>query len=190
MIIIMPALASETPEEDLQAGINAYNIGNLVGAMEFFQSAADAGLAEAQVRLAYIRDYSNDDDEAIKLYRAAADQDYPAGYAGLAEMYMKGEGVERDPTQALEFYAVAAELDHVPSIVTLARILAHGEPGIVPDPSRAGQLLQKAAQLGDGVAIRELIAAYQEGTYGLDADPGRAAYWEVRLEEGRTSDEE
>jgi TPR repeat protein len=42
--------------DDLQAGIDAFNSGDLPGAMTLYEKAAEAGSPEAQVRLAYLLD--------------------------------------------------------------------------------------------------------------------------------------
>jgi TPR repeat protein len=96
--VLGASLATRADEvaADLQAGIDAFNRGDLPGAMTLYEKAAEAGSAEAQVRLAYLLDYAEDNEKAVHWYRAAADQDYAEGIAGLAEMYAKGEGVEQD----------------------------------------------------------------------------------------------
>jgi len=188
MLAVLAAVraGAASPEDDLKAGIDAWNEGDLIGAIGFYETAADAGLAEAQFRLAYIRDYSNDDVDAVRLYQAAADQGYAEAYVGLANMYVKGEGVEVDERKAVKLYESAADLDHIPALVLLARYLNAGEIGLAVNVKRAGTLLIRAAELGDEGAARELIKAYQEGSYGLQADQEQAAYWQARLAERQT----
>ena len=60
--------------DDLQAGIEAFNRGDLPGAMTLYEVAAESGLPEAQVRLAFLLDYAEENDKAVHWYRAAADQ--------------------------------------------------------------------------------------------------------------------
>jgi len=179
---VAPELGIAGPKEDLDAGIMAYDRGDLIGAMALFQSAADAGLAEAQIRLAYIYDYSEKNEEAVRLYRAAADQGNSDGYLGLGEMYAKGEGVETDLRVALDFFSMAAELDNSRAMLLLARYYKEGHLGLVIDLERAGEWLIRAAELGNPVAINELVTAYQVGGFGLQADQERVAFWQSRLE--------
>jgi len=186
---VAPDLVIAGPEEDLNAAILAYDRGDLIGAMALFQSAADSGLAEAQVRLAYIHDYSENNEEAVSLYRAAADQGSSDGYLGLGEMYAKGEGVKTDFKVALDFFNMAAELDNTRAMLQLARYYKDGELGLVVDLERAGEWLIRAAELGDPAATKELVAAYQEGGFGLQVNPERVAFWQNRLETRREENE-
>ena len=73
--LISSVMAQEVVEEDpLEAGLAAVDAGDLIGAVEFLRIAADEGSAEAQAWLGYIFDYSEDDEEAVAYYRAAAEQ--------------------------------------------------------------------------------------------------------------------
>ena len=77
--------------DDLKAGIDAFNRGDLPGAMSLYEKAAEAGSADAQVRLAYLLDYAQEDEKAVYWYRTAAEQGSPDGIAGLAAMYVTDE---------------------------------------------------------------------------------------------------
>ena len=177
------------PEDDLKAGIDAYNVGDLIGAMAYFQAAADAGNAEAQYRLAYIQDYSENDAEALRLYQAAVDQGYAPAFYELARMYAVGEGTPIDQAKARELYETSARLGYSPGIVTLARYTATGEIGFEQDPERAADILLKAAGDGDEGAMRELAKAYREGGYGLAIDEQQARRWEAELNREESRDE-
>jgi len=181
-VLLSPVLVLSMPEDDLDAGIAAYNQGDLIGAMALYRSAADAGLAEAQVRLAYILDYSEDDAAAVDLYRAAAEQRYADGYLGLAEMHVKGEGVEQDYAKAIELYTKAAENGSLRAMRILMRAHDKGEFGLEADASRAGEWLLRGAEAGDRQAITELIDAYQTGAFGMVVNEERASYWRQQLD--------
>ena len=134
--------------EDLQAGIDAFNRGDLPGAMTLYEAAAEAGSAEAQVRLAYLLDYAEENDKAVHWYRAAADQDYPDGIAGLAGMYAKGEGVPQDQEQARELFVKAAEAGHAGAIRVLIKAYDKGELGVEKDAAQAAYWREKQASPG------------------------------------------
>jgi TPR repeat protein len=178
---IVPSGAAAGPEEDLRSGIDAFNRGDLIAAMDHYRIAADAGLAEAQVRLAYILDYSEENDEAFRLYSAAAEQGNADGYYGLGEMTAKGEGTDQDFGQAVEFFVVAAENGNLRAIRLLARAYGDGELGVKTDPVLAGKWLIRAAEMGDRMSMQQLIAAYESGTHGLEPNSERARYWNERL---------
>lgn len=129
---VMPVFAEEQPDE-FQVGLDAYNRGDLPGALTSFRKAADAGSAEAQVWLGYILDQSEENEEAARMYRAAADQGNVEGIAGLAEMYAKGEGVEKDNEQALNLFRKAGEAGHPKSIRVLIAAYANGGLGVTQD---------------------------------------------------------
>lgn len=135
--------------DDLQAGIDAFNRGDLPGAMSLYEKAAEAGSADAQVRLAYLLDYAQDNEKAVHWYRAAADQGSPDGIAGLAAMYVKGEGVVEDLTRARELYEQAGEAGHAGSIRVLISAYENGELDVEKDATQAAYWRDKKAALND-----------------------------------------
>ena len=139
--------AAAEPPTDLQAGIDAFNRGDLPGAMALFQKAAAAGSPEAQVRLGFLLDHAEDDEEAVRWYRAAAEQAYPAGLAGLAQMYAKGEGVPRDPAKARKLFEQAAEEGHAPSVRVLIAAYENGGLDVDRDAERLAYWRGKLASL-------------------------------------------
>ena len=56
-------------------------------------------------------------------YRLAADQGLSRAQANLGVMYLRGEGVERDPVRAASWFAKAAEQGHTISQYNLALML-------------------------------------------------------------------
>ena len=136
---ISPVAAEETaePEDPLQTGLAAIDAGDLIGAVDYFRKAADAGSAEAQAWLGYIYDYSEDDEQAVQYYRAAAEQGNVRGIAGLGEMYAKGEGVEQDLEESRRYFTKAAEMGHTGSMHALIAAYEKGGLGVEPDVSEA-----------------------------------------------------
>jgi hypothetical protein len=137
ILIAGPVAAIAGPEEDLRAGIDAFNQGDVTAAIALYRVAADAGLAEAQVRLAYILDYSEENTEAVMWYRAAAQQGNADGQFGLGEMYAKGEGIERDLVKAFEYIELAAENGHQRAIRVLSQAYEDGGLGLQVKPEQA-----------------------------------------------------
>jgi TPR repeat protein len=145
-----PATGSSTtltPADDLKAGLDAYNAGDLPGSMTYFRKAADAGSAEAQAWLGYILDQSEDNAEAVEYYRAAAEQGNVEGIAGLAEMYAKGEGVDKDLAEAHRYFTKAGELGHDRSMRVLIKAYEKGGLGVEPDPAQAAYWKSRLAEL-------------------------------------------
>jgi TPR repeat protein len=138
---------ADEASDDLQAGIDAFNSGDLPGAMALYEKAAEAGSPEAQVRLAYLLDYAEYNEKAVHWYRAAADQDYPEGIGGLAEMYAKGEGVPKDLAKARELFEKAGEAGHAPSIRVLIAAYDEGGLDVERDESQLAYWQEKQASL-------------------------------------------
>ena len=65
----------------------------------------------------------------------------------LAQIYMEGLDVPRDPALARSWYQAAADLDYVPAMFTLARMLQSGYGG-PSDPGKAAKLYTAAAKAG------------------------------------------
>jgi len=143
----MSVCLAQGAADDLQAGIDAFNRGDLPGAMALYEKAAEAGSPEAQARLAYLLDYAEDNEKAVFWYRAAAEQDYPDGIAGLAAMYAKGEGVAQDSRKARELFEKAGEAGHAGSIRVLIRAYEKGELDLEKDPAQVAYWKEKQASL-------------------------------------------
>jgi len=139
--------AADEAADDLQAGIDAFNSGDLPGAMTLYEKAAEAGSPEAQVRLAYLLDYGEENEEAVYWYRMAAEQGYPDGIVGLAEMYAKGEGVAEDPRQARELFEKAGEAGHAAAIRVLIATYEKGGLDVGKDESKLAYWREKQASL-------------------------------------------
>lgn len=166
---------------DGEQGIEAFKRGDLIESMELLERSARGGYAPAQVTLAYILDISERDEEAFKWYQEAASAGDPAGIFGLASMYEKGEGVERDRVKAGELTRRAAELDYLLAMRAYAYALENGGLGFERDPAAALDWFRRTAEAGDQVAMSRLKEAYSEGQLGLPVDPEKAAYWEAKI---------
>lgn len=80
----------------------------------------------------------------------------------LAQIYMEGVDVPRDPARARAWYEEAADLDHVPAIFTLARMLQSGYGG-ARDPVKAARLYAQAAKAGYVPAQYQLARMHKAG---------------------------
>ena len=139
---------ADEASDDLQAGIDAFNRGDLPGAMTLYEKAAEAGSPEAQVRLAYLLDYAENNEKAVHWYSAAADHGYPEGIAGLASMNAKGEGVAQDRKKARELYEKAGEAGHAGAIRVLISAYEKGGLDVQKDATQAAYWKDKQSSLG------------------------------------------
>lgn len=86
--------------------------------------------------------------------------------------FSEGRGVQRDATQALQWFRIAAERGHAPSIYRVANLLERGQ-GVPRDLREAVRLYQRAAELGNRKAMHNLAALFASGAEGR-ADYDRA----------------
>lgn len=152
------------PAEDYEKGVQAYNSGDLIVAMRYLERAAQAGHAGAQVRYGYILDKAEENEEAMKYYRLAAEAGDAEGAYSLGTMYANGDGVERDYAQARSWYEQAAENGHVEALETLGIAHHEGALGLDKDPEYGRQLLQRAADIGSENARQLLDNKYGQST--------------------------
>ena len=179
-LMIAPALAAE-PAALMDKGDAAYRLGDLASAMQWYREAAQAGFAPAQAKLAFVLDYSGQNEEATAWFAKAAEQGNAEGQFGLARMLAAGAGIARDPAQALRWMKAAADQDFPPALSGLALWLEGGLKGIAADAKGAARYWHRAAELGDHGAMQRLSVAYRKGELGLDPDEAKARQWDVRL---------
>ncbi|MGP0075998.1 MAG: tetratricopeptide repeat protein [Bryobacteraceae bacterium] len=105
-IAAFPAMA------DFQAGLDAYQKGDYVGAAKEWRPLAEQGSAEAQYNmgLLYLDGHGvpQSTAEAANWFRRAAEQDYTQAQHNLGAMYGSGQGVKRDYIQAYKWLNLCA----------------------------------------------------------------------------------
>lgn len=176
------AASAADPDAAMQAGLDAWQAGDMIGALQHYHVAAEAGIALAQAKLGYIYDQSNDDEKAVHWYREAAAQQHPDGEFGLGEMYAKGEGVDQDFEIAVEMYMRAAVNGHAQAQRVLANAYEHGALGREVSRAEALRWLTLAANGGDISAMRRMASLYTDGGLGVTPDPARAEQWQARVD--------
>ena len=136
--------------ETFEKGLAAYNRGDLPGALPLFREAAEGGSADAQAWLGYLLDFAEDNAEAVRWYRASAEQGHAEGLAGLADMYAKGEGVEKDLAEARSLYEKAADAGQDRAARVLAAAYENGGLDVEPDAGQAAYWAARAKELSAG----------------------------------------
>ncbi|MBI2994705.1 MAG: SEL1-like repeat protein [Gammaproteobacteria bacterium] len=89
--------------------------------------------------------------------------------------YSVGEGVEKDPAMALQWYLAAAEMGHAGAQYKVGAAYAYGE-GTARDPAKAVEWYQKAAAQGYAIAQRNLGGMYMTGE-GVEQNKTLALAW-------------
>lgn len=179
--------------EDFEAGLRSYRAGDIVGAMAPLRNAANAGHAKAQVLLAEILDRSELDEDAIALYRKAADQGDADGMFGLGVMLAGGEGVKKkEPIEGRKWIEKAAGLGQMQAINVMAQAHLNLDLGFTEADRESAQALhwiQQAAANDYLPAIEALIAAYSSGNrWGLTADKAMADQYFAQMNRIRTTE--
>lgn len=121
-----------------------------------------------------------DDHEAMRLYRLAAE----AGDGPAQDMlsWMLLEGDAPDVAEGLRWARAAAE-QGVSASMTRLGMLHHNALGVPRDPAEAVRWWRKAADLGDADGQAMLGAAHLTGG-GVPRDPAEALVWLLRARDG------
>lgn len=184
LLALSGGAARAAPEGDYKDGEKAYRQGDVVKAMGLLKSAADAGHAAAQSLYAEILDRSEFNEEAVEYYRKAAAQGDAEGEFGLAGMYAAGEGVKKDPQEAMTNFVKAAERGHVQAIKVVAAAYVLGELGLdetARNGPEARKWITRAAELDHVPSVEALAKAYQSGGFGIEPDAQQATLWSDKL---------
>lgn len=164
---------------DLWAGIDAYERGDLQAAVDEWLPLARSGDVEAQYRLGALYAGAHgelgDDGEALRWYRAAADQGHPLAQNNLAVMLETGRGAAPDPAGAARWYRAAAEQGRDVAAANLARLYDEGL-GVERSQAEAAVWYRRAAEGGHNGAQYRLGTIYAFGL-GVPQDDDEAVRW-------------
>lgn len=112
LFLLCAILLSSAALADFDAGVAAYEAGNLPLAAQEFRAAADAGDANSQFDLALMYEQgiglAKDEKQAVAWYRKAAEQGNSNAQYNLAVLYENGRGTTVDFAAANQWYRAAA----------------------------------------------------------------------------------
>ncbi|MCZ6642694.1 MAG: hypothetical protein O7F71_14035 [Gammaproteobacteria bacterium] len=132
-------------------------------ARDYFNKAAEAGLAEAQFRFARIEIENNNLSHAIGMLANAASQNHPRANDLLGEYYHLGKHVPENQTRAIGYFQRAIDGGSLTARNNLAWLLATCMDSEVRDGARAVALIKPIALLyGNWQHLDTLAAAYAE----------------------------
>jgi TPR repeat protein len=138
----------------------AYAAGRDYGkAMEYFQKAAEANFALAELNIGSL--YSGglgvpkDEAEAFKWTRMAADQGLAPAAGNLGEMFLNGQGAPEDDALAARWLDLAARQGYAAAQSRLATLFATGK-GVKQNFAAALALNAQAASQGYAPAMADL----------------------------------
>ena len=114
-------------------------------------------------------------NDAIPLYRKAAEQGNADGQNGLGNCYKNGNGVTKDYNQAVQWYRKASEQGNAIAQYNLGECYYWGY-GVTKDYNQAVQWYRKAAEQGYANAQKSLGGCYYSGS-GVTQDFYQAVTW-------------
>ena len=178
-LVLLVALAGAARAGPFEDGLAAYRDGDYQTALEHWQKAAAQDHTGAMLNLGVIHDRGQgvpeNDEEAVKWYRAAANAGIAEAQYYLGQKVWTGEGVDSDPAEAAQWYRRAAEQGHVRAQRTLGVLYLNGE-GVARDPGEAFKWIDMAARQGDVESFHNLAFMYQNGL-GTGKDRAEAINW-------------
>lgn len=134
-------------DDDLSAGLHAYQARNYEAALKHFRRATDEGNAEAPFRLGamYFNGHgvTQDRDEAARWFREAALRGNREAQYILGVIYWDGRGVAKDYVSAYMWFNIAASNGSQNAVESGTRIAASlSSPDISEAERRARQCLE------------------------------------------------
>lgn len=123
---------------------------------------------------------AQDEAEAARLYRKAAEQGDPRAQVALGLMFEVGQGVDTDYAQALFYYRKAKEQGDVSALHSLGTMYERGL-GVEKDLSEAATYYRLAAEQGYAAAQLALSWMYKQGL-GVPQNDLEAAHWQQQFD--------
>jgi len=144
------------------------------------EAKAQAGDPQSQTLLALAYHsgalLKNDEVEALRLLRLAAEKGYMPAEESLGIYYAAGIGMEKpDPQAALKWYTAASQKGSVDATTNIGSMYASGD-GVPKDMTTAIQWFRQAAEAGGAAAAYDLAMIYARGD-GVPRDQQLAALW-------------
>ena len=147
-------------------GEAAYERGDYETAYKELLPLALAGDAAAQFNLGLMYDRGHgvpqDDAEAAKWFRKAAEQVDALAKYSLGVMYREGQGVPQDYAKAMKWFRAAAAQGEAKAQFNIGSMF-HKSEGVPQDYAEAARWWHKAAEQGDVKAQLSLGTLYVEG---------------------------
>ena len=160
---LLSSVALADPAQDTASAEEAFRVGDLVKAMTLLTRAAEQNYPAAQARLGELLDVAEQNEEAVRWFRKAADQGNAAGEFGLGHMYAAGEGVEKDAGKAAYWVRRAAEKDYPPAVDMLAQAYRMGDLGLSIDIQQSQFWETRGRALKNGAAAGKTMEKAGQG---------------------------
>ncbi|UAW99377.1 sel1 repeat family protein [Halopseudomonas nanhaiensis] len=142
-------------------------------ARHWAEASANQGYPAGQMLFAQLLQQDGDETRALQLLKQAADDGLTDASYEVGQAYLNGEGTQASTAEAMRYFKVAAERDHVPSQLQLSRLYASSD---YPDAAESRRWLTRAAEQESAEAQYALGMSYSEGDSG-QLDYRQAYVW-------------
>lgn len=122
-----------------------------------------------------------DMEEAVRLFRLAAEQGNMVAQKNLGTAYDYGDGVEADPEKALYWFRKSADQGYDEAQLALGCCYMNGN-GVKQDEAQASEWFRLAAEQGHALAQAFLASLYSQGK-GVEQDETEALKWYLKAAE-------
>lgn len=172
-------------------GMNSFRVINSIGLILLFclgVGACAESLPSASLDTEVSTAFSNDETEegvlafeegdyelAYRKLKAKADQGVAMAQNILGRMYLQGQGVSKDPDNALALFRKAANQGLANAQSNLGVMYASGQ-GVTQDYKQSIYWFDKAAEQGFTIAMSNLADMYEHGL-GVEPNQAKADLW-------------
>jgi TPR repeat protein len=173
------ALACQASAQDFVTGYDAYAVGDYATAHSIWLPLGEQGNAVAQYNLGLMSRQGfgvpQDDAEAVRWYRLAADQGHAFAQYNVGFMYRNGLGVPQDNAEAVRWYRLAADQSYAFAQGNLGFMYRNGL-GVPRDNAEAVRWYRLAADQGNANAQFNLGVMFENG-HGVLQNYALAHMW-------------
>ena len=128
-------------------------------ALPAFRKAISLATVKRGLRYLEGKDVTKNEEEAVDLFRKAAEQGDAEGQFQLGKCYEYGIGVEEDEKEAVNWYCKAAKQDHIDAQICLG-LCYKGGIGVVTNEKKAVEFFLEVAKQGNAVGQFQLGMCY------------------------------
>lgn len=137
MLFTLNPIAFADALQDMARGDQAMKGEDIPEASKYYRLAAEQNYAPAQVAMGELMHSTLENEEAVGWFLMAAYQGDAAGSYDLGQMYVTGEGVEKNSEKAIYWIKHAAEKNYISAIEVMADAYRKGDLGLPLDIQQA-----------------------------------------------------
>jgi uncharacterized protein len=155
----------QSKETRIKNAMKLIDKGKIKPGISRLKKLAQTNCVEAEYCLGYASQFILQNyEESAAWYKIAAERGYPQAQWCLGNLYLKGFGVELNPTEAVKWYRAAAENNIAQAQFTMGEFYRSGEY-VEKNPDTALSWYQKSAQAEFEPAITRIQQFWPNGVY-------------------------